>query len=819
MTDLPPGEWSLLLVGAWWPAPPSEPTAGKMYWSDQADVKGREAEHVQNQRTQFGSRNHGRTAEDMVERFRVGKERLLDAQEHCRAKSSASGAVADAVTELRSRLSGIASQGNQAIRDILAKNEPETAKLTAVINAINNANDEAATAGMAANNAIIDATQQMFTKMGVDAGAREWLEKNGANFEAPPRRPPLTADEMVATAAGVEITDGRARDDELPFPFGNGGDGQAGAGSIPPKIGGESAVGPAAGQGGTANPADAASAPGPVTVPAGAAGTGGGNDGSTGNNTNGGTAAGSASHGAGSSGLISNPSSGPAAGNASRGTSSNEGISYGGSGPAAGNASRGLDSAAAGAGSGGSGISGTPGGGFGASGGGGSGSGLAGVSPLTSSAPGLAGGSGTPATPAGLAGGGPTQAFASGMPSGPGGPGGPLHGGLDGSGLSQASAPQVPPSPSSTPMAGGVLGNLSHLASSSPEAASTAQTAGAATPAPTPASPPMTAGPTPVSSAPISAGPAAASGPLPGYGADLRPAAGAATGAPAAPAGAPAAPTTPSAPGSTTTPASGGTTVASSGDRPAPGRPSPAAGGQSGAAMAGGMAAGGTAGAGAGTAAKRLAEHQDLQHKVDAVARQAPNLAWAAGLRDDETTIVVVTDLAGGWIPPTVKLPPGVALLDPAHRRRSTSAMDLLGAVIAAATHEPNTYITEADPGDPVPGSGERARYGQRLDELGPTLIDAAGASTRLPRIVQTVAQAMARRSGVADNEVELFRQVVADTATRVVSAYPEHAPRDVADWMLLAAIDALIEGSEELAHYHLAWHQAVGVPHGGFTP
>lgn len=235
--------------------------------------------------------------------------------------------------------------------------------------------------------------------------------------------------------------------------------------------------------------------------------------------------------------------------------------------------------------------------------------------------------------------------------------------------------------------------------------------------------------------------------------------------------------------------------------------------------MAGGMAAASTAGAGAGTAAKRLAEHQDLQRKVDAVARQAPNLMWAAGLRDDETTTVVVTDLAGGWIPPTVKLPPGVTLLDPAHRRRGTSAVDLLGAVIAAATHEPNTYITEAGPHDPVPGSGERARYGQHLAELGPTLIDAAGASSRLPRIVQTVAQAMARRSGVADNEVELFRQVASDTAARVLSAYPEHAPRDVSDWMLLAAIDALIEGSEELAHYHLAWHQAVAVPHGGFTP
>jgi hypothetical protein len=228
--------------------------------------------------------------------------------------------------------------------------------------------------------------------------------------------------------------------------------------------------------------------------------------------------------------------------------------------------------------------------------------------------------------------------------------------------------------------------------------------------------------------------------------------------------------------------------------------------------MAGSMGAGGTAGAGAGTAGKRLAEQDDLQRKVDAVARQAPNLAWAAGLRDDETTTVLTTDLAGGWIPPTVKLPPGITLLDPALRRSNTSAVDLLGAVVVAADHQPNTYITEVGPHDPVPGAGERARYGQHVDELGPTLIDIAGASTRLPRIVQTVARAVARRSGVADNEVDLFRDVVTVTADRVLAAYPHHAPKDVADWMLLAAIDSLIDGSEELARYHLAWHQAVAV-------
>ncbi|CAJ1495829.1 DUF5631 domain-containing protein [[Mycobacterium] holstebronense] len=259
--------------------------------------------------------------------------------------------------------------------------------------------------------------------------------------------------------------------------------------------------------------------------------------------------------------------------------------------------------------------------------------------------------------------------------------------------------------------------------------------------------------------------------------------------------------------------------MASAGDRPTPGKPTPGAASQSGASVAGSMGAGGTAGAGAGTAARRLAEHQDLQRKVDAVARQAPELAWAAGLRDDETTTVLATDLAGGWIPPTVKLPPGLTLLDPAHRRRETSAVDLLGAVIAAAAHQPNTYITEAGPNDPIPGSGERARYGQHVDELGPTLIDITGANDGLPRIVQTVARAVARRSGVADNEIELFQQVVTDTQARVLSAYPQHAPRDVADWMLLAAIDALIDGSEELARYHLAWYLAVAVRHGGVMP
>ncbi|WP_372514512.1 DUF5632 domain-containing protein, partial [Mycobacterium lacus] len=65
---------------------------------------------------------------------------------------------------------------------------------------------------------------------------------------------------------------------------------------------------------------------------------------------------------------------------------------------------------------------------------------------------------------------------------------------------------------------------------------------------------------------------------------------------------------------------------------------------------------------------------------VDAVARQEPRLWWAAGLREDGITSLLVTDLAGGWIPPHVRLPANVTLLEPTARRRDAGVVDLLGA-------------------------------------------------------------------------------------------------------------------------------------------
>ncbi|KAN65617.1 hypothetical protein AJ07_03749, partial [Mycobacterium tuberculosis MD16775] len=49
--DLPPGRWSALLVGAWWPAQPDAPMAGVTYWREAAQLKRNEANDLRNERS------------------------------------------------------------------------------------------------------------------------------------------------------------------------------------------------------------------------------------------------------------------------------------------------------------------------------------------------------------------------------------------------------------------------------------------------------------------------------------------------------------------------------------------------------------------------------------------------------------------------------------------------------------------------------------------------------------------------------------------------------------------------------------------------
>jgi len=189
---------------------------------------------------------------------------------------------------------------------------------------------------------------------------------------------------------------------------------------------------------------------------------------------------------------------------------------------------------------------------------------------------------------------------------------------------------------------------------------------------------------------------------------------------------------------------------------------------------------------------------------VAAVARQQPRLAWAAGDRPDETT-VLATDLASGWIPPGIELPAAITLLPPERRRGDLET--LLGEVSVAAGYSPIHHIPEED--EPVPTS-PRPRHVPEIDELGWELSQATQWRDGLPRLAHTLAKAASGGTGVLDKEVELLQAHLAAVSSRVLEGYPENVdPHDVGNWQLLAAIDALAAGDKSAATYHLAWFQA----------
>jgi Family of unknown function (DUF5632)/Family of unknown function (DUF5631) len=206
----------------------------------------------------------------------------------------------------------------------------------------------------------------------------------------------------------------------------------------------------------------------------------------------------------------------------------------------------------------------------------------------------------------------------------------------------------------------------------------------------------------------------------------------------------------------------------------------------------------------AGAVSADASARNRLQRIVDAVARQEPRLAWAVGDRPDDTT-VLITDLAGGWIPPGVDIPAAVTLLEPGRRRGDLEA--LLGEVKLTVTHTPDRYVPEAD--EPVTTS-PRPRHAPEIEELGWELSSATLWRDGLPRMAHTLAKAASSGTGVDGPEVEELREYLDVIGERVLDAYPgEVDSKHLGNWQLLAAIEALVRGDRSGANYHLAWFQA----------
>lgn len=728
--DLPPGKWSALLVGPWWPARPDAPTAGVTHWNEQGRIKEAEATAVDNDRQRLAANNRGRTADDINERYWDGVKLLRNVVDQCDVKSTQSNRVVDAVNNLRDRLGEVAKSGNDHIDRILSRKGLVAEQVAEINGVIANANSSAAhTSGTAMSN-IIDATQRVLD-VTIGGDARTWLRNHGVNLDGPPPSRPISQHDLARWLGDEAAADTGTK------PL---GDSQPWLGSAP-------AAAPTGRTSVVSAASPSSAAPQANSVP-----------------WMGDAPAASSTPPAGGSA----PS--PATGAPAVGTPSGR---------------------------------------------------LPGGPPV--GAPALPGSGLSPAalgrelSPQSLG-----QSFTSGMAAGQ-----PAAAGAHSlsAGTMSAAAeppPQTPVAPAapvahpavpsvvSAPTISGVESSVAEHGSVAPPPVAGAPVSAGGVPV---APPVMTGEPV---FGPVGAGPAVSAGLLPAYGSDLRPPVVAPPVVPSGPVS--GAPVASSSPGSSAT---AGGSLLSPVQRAVPG----SATGQAAATptgMAGASVTAATTGAAAGDMSGRAAEQARLQRIVDAVARQEPRLAWAAGLRDDGRTTLLVTDLAAGWIPPHVRLPANVTLLEPAARRRDVSVVDLLGAVTAAAVHQPNHYVAEPGPEDPTLTGDHAARTAPMVDEFGPTLVDAVRRRDGLPRITQTVAQAATRRMGVLETEIDQLRECIAGVQRSVIAGYPGPDLAAVGDWMLLGAIDAMLaaadgitgQGRLHIANYHLAW--AIATSTGG---
>jgi Family of unknown function (DUF5631)/Family of unknown function (DUF5632) len=196
----------------------------------------------------------------------------------------------------------------------------------------------------------------------------------------------------------------------------------------------------------------------------------------------------------------------------------------------------------------------------------------------------------------------------------------------------------------------------------------------------------------------------------------------------------------------------------------------------------------------------------DLKRILKFVARQEPKLSWAVGVRQDGSTLLV-TDVAHGWIPPSLSLPTSVRLLEPGLRAKSVS--ELLGQTTLSAIYTP---------GDPLTGGSDyvadfaaaNPRKLSAIDDLGWQLTRATHWRDGLPRFVHSLAKAAAAGTGILDSELETLRAYLAASRRQVSTQYPRVDAELLLNCMLLASTEELAARNAANANYHFAWFRTL---------
>lgn len=203
---------------------------------------------------------------------------------------------------------------------------------------------------------------------------------------------------------------------------------------------------------------------------------------------------------------------------------------------------------------------------------------------------------------------------------------------------------------------------------------------------------------------------------------------------------------------------------------------------------------------------------QRLQRLLAFVARQEPALRWAIGTFADGRTLLV-TDIAGGWIPSGIELPAGVQLLEPG--RRTGTATTMLGTPTESASYHPGDRLGWASDFGETDASVQPRELAP-IEDLGWQLSEATHWRDGLPRMANTLAKAGSAGTGVVDAEIDLLRVHLDTMRYQLLAQYPDTDTAVVLNCMLLAATEGIATGDAVSANYHYSWFRTLSAPPAG---
>lgn len=191
VSDLPPGEWSHLLVGRHWPASQAVMTTSTATTS-RATIAVAHSEYaglLQSLLTGPLAAQEGITAEGVRAQFTLDEANTRELSDTNTTKSRSYKYANDRTINLRAELSEIATQGNAEIQRIKSSNESESSKIAEISKVLLESQTRANVKAAACSAELLSAIQEVLSTGAFPLSAREFAQANGFDLEEAFRSP------------------------------------------------------------------------------------------------------------------------------------------------------------------------------------------------------------------------------------------------------------------------------------------------------------------------------------------------------------------------------------------------------------------------------------------------------------------------------------------------------------------------------------------------------------------------------------------------------------------------------------------------------